>query len=61
MWNMCAVVVPILIGSLGSIPVCLAASLKTLNIYYSSLIPKLQPVTFLLNSEIFNLNWTSLT
>jgi len=32
MWNMCAVVVPIVIRSLGSIPVCLAVSLNSLNI-----------------------------
>ena len=42
MWNMRAVVVPLVIGSLGSIPTCLAKHLQSLNIYYGTLISKLQ-------------------
>ena len=42
MWNMRAVVVPPVIGSLESIPMCLAQHLQSLNIFYGTLISKLQ-------------------
>ena len=32
MWNMCAVVVPLVNGSLGIIPMCLAGNLQTFTI-----------------------------
>ena len=42
MWSMRAFVVPVIIGSLSSIPICLKKNLQLLSIYYASLIPKLQ-------------------
>ena len=42
MWNVRAVVVPLVIGTLGSVSVCLVENLHTLNIFYRSLIPKLK-------------------
>jgi len=42
MWNMRAVVVPLVIGPLGSVSVCLAENLIILKISYRALSPKLQ-------------------
>ena len=42
MWNMRVVVVSLVNGSLGSIPMCLAKHLQSLNIFYGTLISKLQ-------------------
>lgn len=41
MWSIKASVVPITLGSLGSIPTCFKGALQSLNIYYANLIPKL--------------------
>ena len=59
MWNVRAVVVPLVNGTLGSVSVCLAENLHTLNIFYRTLIPKLytkeHPARFLSYFEkIFN-------
>ena len=42
MWSMRVSVVPVVIGSLGSIPTCLKKNLQLMSIYYPCLIPKLQ-------------------
>ena len=42
MWSMEVSVVPVVIGSLGSIPKCLKKNLQLISIYYLSVIPKLQ-------------------
>jgi len=52
MWNMRAVVMPLVIGTLGSVSVCLAENLHTLNIFYRTLIPKLQKSVLLSSCHI---------
>jgi len=42
MWNIPVVILPIILGTLGSILLCLGKHLKTLNIYYNGLVLKLQ-------------------
>ena len=42
MWYMRAVVMSLVIGTLGSVSVCLVENLHTLNIFYRTHIPKLQ-------------------
>ena len=42
MWNMQVVILSSVLGALGSVPLCLKKHLKTLNIHYKELIPKLQ-------------------
>ena len=42
MWNIPVVILPVILGTLGSISLCLGKHLKTLNICYNGLIPKLQ-------------------
>ena len=42
MWMMRVVIIPLVLGTLGTVPLCLAQHLKTLNIYYHGLIPKMQ-------------------
>ena len=37
MWNVDAMIIPLVIGSLGSVPMCLTKHLKALNMYYSTL------------------------
>ena len=45
-------VVPIILGSLSSIPTCLQGALYSLNIYYANLIPKLQKSVLLSSLHI---------
>jgi len=42
MWNIPVVILPIILGTLGSILLYLGKHLKALNIYYNGLVPKLQ-------------------
>ena len=52
MWAMTASIVPVILGSLGSIPTSLKNSLQQLGIYYTNLIPKLQKSVLLSSSYI---------
>ena len=52
MWKERAVIVPLVIGSLGSVPMCLTKHLRTLNIYYSTLVSKLQKSVLLSSCHI---------
>ena len=56
MWSMTASesVVPIILGSLGSIPTSLKSALQQLGIYYVNLIPKLQKSILLSYSHILH-------
>ena len=51
-WSFRTVIVPIIIGPLGSIPSQLKSHLKLLNIFYNSFIPKLQKNVLLNSSHI---------
>ena len=42
MWKMRVVILPLVLGTLGSVPFCLENHLKTLSMHYQGLIPKLQ-------------------
>ena len=55
MWNILVVILPVI---LGSILLCLGKHLKTLNIYYNGLIPKLQKSVVLSSCHI---TWRFLT
>ena len=52
MWNIPVVILPVILGTLGSISLCLGKHLKTLNIYYNGLIPKLQKSVVLSSCHI---------
>ena len=39
MWNIPVIILPVILGTLGSIPLCLGKHLKTLNIHYNGLVP----------------------
>jgi len=52
MWSMTASIVPVILGSLGSVPSSLKNSLQQLDIYYTNLIPKLQKSVLLSSSHI---------
>ena len=52
MCTMTASIVPVILGSLGSIPTSLKNSLQQLGIYYTNLIPKLQKSVLLSSSHI---------
>ena len=52
MWNIPDVILPVILGALGSILLCLGKHLKTLNIYYNGLIPKLQKSVVLSSCHI---------
>ena len=52
MWSFRTTIVPIIIGSLGSIPSQLKSHLKLLNIFYNGLIPKLQKNVLLNSSHV---------
>ena len=52
MWSFRSTIVPIILGSLGSIPSQLKCHLKLLNIFYNSLILKLQNNVLLNSSNI---------
>ena len=52
MWKARAVIVTLVIGSLGSVPMCLTKHLQTLNIYYSTLVSKLQKSVLLSSCHI---------
>ena len=54
MWNMRVVILPLVLGALGSVPFCLEKHLKTLNIHYKGLIPKLQKSVLLYYSKILD-------
>ena len=44
MWSMRVFVVPVVIGSLGSIPICLKKNLQLLSIYYAVSYPSYKKV-----------------
>ena len=52
MWLMSASVVPVVLGSLGSVPTSLKKSLQQLCIYHNNLNPKLQKSALLSSSHI---------
>jgi len=52
MWLMSASIVPVVLGSLGSVPTSLKKLLQQLCIYHNDLIPKLQKSVLLSSSHI---------
>ena len=52
MWNMHAVIVPVVIARLGSVPACLATNFWTFNIYNGSLISNGKLPYWVLNCHI---------
>jgi len=51
-WSMTASIVPVILGSLGSVPKSLKNLLQQLGIYYINLIPKLQKSVLLSSCHI---------
>ena len=52
MWNMRVVILPLVLGALRSVSLCQEKHLKTLNIHYKGLIPKLQKSVILSSCHI---------
>jgi len=52
MWKVRVVIVPIIIGCLGSVSTCLVRNLKNLGIYNSTLVPKIQKSVLLSSCHI---------